>query len=99
MGLSKVKLGFIVDAHRLREIVPREPGFGRSVLSSAISYSSLASYGLEIIMVLKLPTPWVGLKVTWNSCSFWQATVTILGVIWKAEFSDCGGSIAEKLNL
>ena len=100
IGLSRVRFGFIVEAQRLREIVPSVPGFGRSFVSSpAISYSSYAKYGLEIIIVSKLPIPWVGSNVTWNSCSFWQATVTIFGVILNAEFSDYGGSIAVKLNL
>lgn len=79
--MSRDRFGLMVVEFKLSEIVPRVPGFGRSVLSSASSYSSCASYGLARMMVLKLPTPLVGLNVTLNSYSFWQATVVIFGVI------------------
>ena len=57
MGLSKARFGFMVAAFRFRAIVPSVPGLGRSVFSSAISYSSFARYGLARIIVLKSPTP------------------------------------------
>jgi hypothetical protein len=71
----------MVVAFKFNEIVPSEPGFGKSVLSSASSYSSYASCGLASMMVWKLPTPKVGLNLTLNSCSFWQATIMSFGVI------------------
>ena len=50
-----------------KAMLPRDPFFGRSFLSSASSISSGSSSGVARRIELKFPTDWLGVKVTVNS--------------------------------
>ena len=79
LDLSMLNSGEIVFALSLSAIVPREPFFGRSCWSSAISISSAESSGEARRIVLKLPTSLVGLNVTLNSWIERALTTTCFG--------------------
>lgn len=80
-------------------MVPNDPALGKSFGSWIISISSYESYGVASRIEFIVPSCLLGLKVTLKICSLLHSTVTFFGVISKAEFCDCSGTSAVKLNL
>ena len=79
VDLSSDKKGAIVLASIASAITPREPLLGRSSALLLTSISSWETSGVAITIDLKLPTSSVGLKLTINSWTWRDPTVTELG--------------------
>ncbi len=97
--LSILSYGVMVNALKLRDMVPRVPALGRSLGSFIMSISSCDSCGVASRIEDIAPSCLLGLNVTLKTCSLLHSTVTFLGVMSNAEFCDCSGSRAVKLNL